>query len=129
MQLRRLFEPCTSPCYPAWREQPTSPPKGPDDIIELKRTYAKELYEAICDSYRCQCPFPHEANLGLRPDSPRMLEPFELIFPVKDISEDVSQLDIRCYSPDEISIPPTDRWDSDARYALKLPLKALLLID
>lgn len=118
MQLGRLFELCPSPGYSAWGEQPTSLPKGSDNITELKRAHARELYDAICDSYRCQCPFPHEAILGLRPDPPKLLEPFELIFPVKDISEEVSLLDIRCSSPDEISIPPDNRWDSDARYAL-----------
>jgi hypothetical protein len=121
-QLTRLFTNSTSPGYAAQGKQPNALPRLSPDVLKQNSAHANELYDAICDSYHCQCASPHEANLGLRPDSPKLKdanEPFELIFPAKDISDEASESDIKCASPSEISVmgastePP---WDSDTRY-------------
>lgn len=118
-QLRRLFTSCTIPGYPAQGKQPTPPPGLSPDVLRENSVHANKLYDAICDSYRCQCPFPHEANIELRHDSRKLLdpsEPFELIFPVKEISEEMSEL----YMKSPMSMSPTD--DPDMRYVFCLLL-------
>jgi len=106
-QLTRLFANRTSPGYVAQGKQPNAPARLSPDILRQNSAHANELYDALCDSYHCQCASPHEANLGLRSGSPKLSdhsEPFELILPAKDISEELSELDIKCSSPTEISI-------------------------
>src|SRR5947207_8883624 len=110
MQLMLLTN-CTSSGYPAQGKQPTSSSTIPVDILRRNSAHANDLYYTICDSYRCQCLFPHEANLGLRQDSPKLLdssESFKFIFPVKEISENMSELDLKSpTSPSDISVAPT----------------------
>jgi hypothetical protein len=117
-QLTRLFTNCTSPGYPAQGKQPSPLLRLSHDVLRKNAAHANELFEVICDSYHCHCASPHEANLGLRPDSPKLQDaskPFELIFPVKEISENVSELDLKWpTSPSEISVDPTE--DYDMRY-------------
>src|SRR5271167_4312816 len=68
MQLTRLVTNCSDSGYLAQGKQPTPLPSIPAHILQQNSKYANDIYDAICDSYRCQCLFPHEANLGLRQD-------------------------------------------------------------
>ena len=127
VQLTRLFTNRTSPGYATQGKQPNGPERLSPDVLKQNSAHANELYDAICDSYHCQCSSPHEANLGLRPDSSKLKdasEPYELIFPAKDISEYMTDIEIKCASPSEISVigGPTElggstepTWDSYTR--------------
>jgi hypothetical protein len=105
--LERLFTNRTSPGYAAQGKQPNALPRLSPDILRQNSVHANELYDALYDSFHCQCASPHDANLGLRLDDPKLSDPskpFEVIFPAKYTSEELSEMDVKCYSPSEISM-------------------------
>ena len=67
------------------------------EILREITAHAKDLYDAICGGYRCECPFPHQASLRLRQVSPSHInvnEPFELFFSVDESTTTlISELD------------------------------------
>jgi hypothetical protein len=94
-RLQRLITNCTAPGFPAQGKQPQSPRRVSPDSLRENTAQAKDIYHAICSSYSCQCPYPHEANLGLRQvplQPPDDLEPFELIFPVDEEKKDMAEV-------------------------------------
>ncbi len=96
--LQRLITNCTASGFPAQGRQPITPHRLSPDILKENTAHAEDLYHAICNSYNCECPSPHEANLGLRQMSPKPLnagEPFELIFPIDEEKEDMKERDLK----------------------------------
>jgi len=97
-RLQRLVTNCTASGFPAQGKQPISSPRLSPDFLKEKAAQAKDIYHAIGNSYTCQCPSPHEANLGLRQMSPKILDDedrFELIFPIEEGKEDMIEMDLK----------------------------------
>jgi hypothetical protein len=118
-RLQRLITNCTASGFPAQGKLPISPPRLSPDILRENTAHAKDLYHAICNSYNCQCPTPHEANLGLRQGSPKPLddgEPFELIFPVDEEKEDVTEIDIKSPTSTYSSLLSTEVASTEESY-------------
>lgn len=119
-RLQRLVTNCTSSGFPAQGKQPNSPPRLSPNILKENTAHAKDLYYAICNSYNCQCPYPHEANIGLRQVSPKLLgdgESFELIFPVDEEKEDMIEVDLKSpISPSYSSITSTEMAYTEESY-------------
>lgn len=119
-QLQRLVTNCTASGFPAQGRQPVSLPRLSPDILKEKTTNAEDIYHAICNSYNCQCQSPHEANLGLRQVSPEALgtdESFELIFPVDEEKEYITERDLKSpMSPSYSSIASTEMTATDESY-------------
>jgi hypothetical protein len=113
--LARLIANCANPGYPAQGTQSNPPTRLSLDVLQMNAAHADELFDAICECYRCQCPFPHEVSLRLRLDSHNLQdtnEPFELIFPTKEISEDMLELDPKSpTSLSEILVDSTKEYD------------------
>ena len=87
---------CTSSFDSARSRPPVSLPLLPPDILRGISAHANDLYHAIYNGYRCKCPFPHQACLGLHQVSPghiNVSEPFELFFSVDESSVDESSVD------------------------------------
>jgi hypothetical protein len=82
--------------------------------------HVEDLHHAICNSYNCQCESPHEASLALRQASPKILdagELFELIFPVDEGEECITESDLRSKtSLSYSSIAPTEMTVTDESY-------------
>jgi hypothetical protein len=118
-RLQRLITNCTASGYPAQGKQPISPPRLSPDILRENTAHAEDLYHAICNSYNCQCPSPHEANLGLRQVSPKLLddgEPFELIFQVEEENEDMARVDLKSHPSTYSSMASTEMASTEESY-------------
>jgi hypothetical protein len=118
-RLQRLVTNCTSSGFPAQGKQSISPRRLSPDILKENTAHAEDLYHAICNSYNCQCSYPHEANLGVR-QSPKLLdasEPFELIFPVDEETEDMIEVDLKSpMSPSYSSMVSTEMAFTEESY-------------
>lgn len=116
-QLQKLITNCTVSGFPAQGKQPVSPPRLSPDLLKENTTHAEDIYQAIGNSYNCECQSPHEANLGLRQISPKPVntsEPFELIFPVDEGKEYITERDLSSpISPSYISVASTEMTATD----------------
>jgi hypothetical protein len=119
-QLQKLITNCAASGSPAQGGQPVSPPRLSLDILRENTIHAEDLHRAICNSYNCQCQSPHEASLALRQVSPKILdagEPFELIFPVDEEKEYITERDLRSHnSPSYSSTASTAMTVTDESY-------------
>jgi hypothetical protein len=109
-RLQRLITNCTASGYPAQGKQSISPSRLSPDILRENTARAKDLYHVICNSYNCQCPSPHEANLGVRH------EPFELIFPVEEENEDMARVDLKSRPSTYSSMASTEMASTEESY-------------
>jgi hypothetical protein len=116
-QLQKLVTNCTAPGFSAQGKQLESPERLSPNFLKEYTTHAEDIYHAICNSYNCQCEYPHEANLGLRevsPKTPDPSDPFELIFPIDEEKEYIAERDLKSpMSPSYFSITSTEMTATD----------------
>jgi len=119
-QLQKLVTNCTTSGFPAQARQPVSLPRLSLDTLKENTIHAEDLHHAICNSYNCQCQSPHEASLALHQASQKILDagkPFELIFPVDEEKEYITQRDLTSpISPSYSSIASTEMTPTDESY-------------
>lgn len=119
-QLQKLITNCTASGFPAQGGQSASPPWLSPDILRGDAIRAEDLHHAICNSYNCQCQSPHEASLALRQVPPKIRdagEPFELIFPVDEEKEYITERDLKLQiSPSYSSMASTAMTATDESY-------------
>lgn len=117
-RLQRLVTNCTASGYPAQGKQPSSPPRLSPDLLRQNTVHAKDIYNAICNSYNCQCPYPHEANLGLRQVSPKRHDDgeFELIFPVEEEKEEMTEVHVKSPTSTYSSMASTEMASTEESY-------------
>ena len=124
IRLQRLFTnvPHHSSSYRL--EAPKNSHTPSTESIRQISIHANKLYDAIGMRYKCRCPVPHEATLGIRQVSPGhidMKRPFELLYPVGECSKgQVFELE------DSVIDESTDVVDADSMIARYFPLSGFL---